>query len=330
MKLDTKLIIKETLKVIRGSTSQEKLNHKMDFNFNQVYRWESGTTKISWQEFASFCEYCDLDLFNNVKDLRFFSKMNNANDICALFNYFQTNSSLDDLATQMGFTRHKLSRWLKEDSNPYLEQVLQALNIYPGLVYAFISRIVDIEKSPTLYKLFENEYKRNNLSNKYPVVSFFLNLMHSNYYKSLPSIETGFFSKIFDITVEEESEILKTLEECKVITVQNNKYMMKEYDIFIFSEEPGVKKKRREFFFQNISESLRSQDFENSKNNSFRYMIFSSTKEKNERIKEVMSKAHNDINAILSEDTAGELLENVSIVASEFVTIVDTTKNNLS
>ncbi len=41
----------ETLKVLRGSQSQQTLSHKLGYTYNQFYRWESLRRHISWLEF---------------------------------------------------------------------------------------------------------------------------------------------------------------------------------------------------------------------------------------------------------------------------------------
>lgn len=122
-KVDLDRVIQQILKGLRGRMSQTGLSRALGFDFNQVHRWEKGAPQISWTDYLKFAEKCGIRVSEELR--REFSYQGSAWDLPCFLRYIMGRRDISSAANEAGLSRFSLSRWLHEESEPKLRDILQ-------------------------------------------------------------------------------------------------------------------------------------------------------------------------------------------------------------
>lgn len=123
MAADFKSMACEIVRSLRGNQSQMALSRALGFSFNQVHRWESGVTLISWSDYIRFARECKVDPTHQLRQtLRY---QGDAEDLPRLLLFITSSRDQSTVARLSGISRFSLSRWLNGSSDPKLRDVLR-------------------------------------------------------------------------------------------------------------------------------------------------------------------------------------------------------------
>jgi transcriptional regulator with XRE-family HTH domain len=320
-------LISELLKLMRGENTQQELNQQFGFNFNQIYRWESNVTKISWQEFVKLCQYCKKDLNRALTHISKNVLAANPLDLAKFFEGLMGNMTLIEFSEKINVPRKSLSKWIKGESEPPLEDMFAIFHHSIGGLFPFCQELVDAGNLNSI-KIEYQKYKiREHITLKYPVVSLILNYMHSSDYKGIKQVEKEHFRIIFSLG-EEESEIFDALEASGVIHRVEGKFEMRSYDIFRVTGKDEDVEKRYMYFFMLLANSLKKYGIRDEKN-LFTHMVYSTNKETKDKIHAVIRKAQSDISQLLNQPEASKGCQGVSLTLFGAIDVeLNPVKNN--
>jgi|GEM_PF-3467194 len=271
--LNFKALIKELLKRLRGERSQEVLNRKFGFTFNQIYRWESGVTKMSWNEFTQFCHYLDIPLekitTSLITGLPEEAPISSPNLIRQLLG----NMGIEKFATRYKLSRKAVSKWLSGDSTPNLEQVLFLFHNHAGQLVKWLDKLVGSEHLPSMKQTILRLRIREAVTYKYPEVSLILNYLQTKPFLTQTHYRPGALAKKFGLTVEQEEEIMQGLLQSGTIVPHKESFRVGRYDVFRINATPEQMALRYTRYLQLFQEALKRGELK-SPPNYFYHMVF--------------------------------------------------------
>lgn len=306
-----KELVSELLKLIRGENTQQEVNKHLGYNFNQMYRWESNVTKISWHEFVNLCNFCQCNIKLALKHISKNVLSQNPLDLERFFEGLIGNMTILDFSKKIKIPRKSLNKWIKGESEPPLEDMLGIFHHQIGGLLPFCQELVDASRLNSIKIEYERYKIREQITLKYPVVSLILNYMHSINYKELKQLSPDHFRIIFSLG-DEELEIFQALEASGVIEKRNSKYEMKSYDVFRVTGKDEDVERRYLYFLMLLGNSIRQKGILDERN-LFTHMVYSTNKETKDKVHSVIRKAQSEISKILNEPSASVGCQGVSL-----------------
>src|SRR5687768_17558011 len=129
-------VARELVRAVRGKRSQTAVNRKLGYGFNQVSRWETGRTTISWPAFVKLSAACKVDVAAAARDL--FSTSARAEEIVA---FFAADAKQTDIAKKLGVSRFTLRRWLASEAAPPLAAILSLVHRFSPNLLELVTRL---------------------------------------------------------------------------------------------------------------------------------------------------------------------------------------------
>jgi len=312
-------VIREFLKAIRGKHSQETLNKKFGFSFNQIYKWEKGATKISWPELVILCQFCHIPLtakmetlFIGLIDMKS-DKKEDSIESRNLIKFLMGNMTIDKFSKKYGLPRNSVSKWLSGQAHPTLEQMLFLFHYHAGQLIKFLDSTVGAKNIPSLKDIITKLQIRESITYKYPEVSLILNTMHTKAFKAKKEVSEGYFAKKFGLTIPEVNEIFNALLESDTIQAYNASYRMNKYDVFKINANVEQMSKRYIRYFQLIAKNLDRGELK-APQNFFSHIVFPSNLKQAQELKKVLKKMSNDFFLQISDETDIEDFDKLMIM----------------
>lgn len=240
MKTNFNKLEKELLRAIRGNRSQNQLNHKLGYNFNRIAKWESGAQKIPWSNFVDLCLTCRVGLPAALKRT-FLIKRHEIKNEQKVVKLIIGDSPLEDIAKNLKTSKYSISSLFTGKTSPKLNTILQLINSKSeGLLYAFISELVDTKDIASIKHLRDSFETEINFFSKNPIAMGITHAMLTNGYKNLKKHKIGFIASLLNISVKEEQFLIKKLEENQIIINKNGKYILNEESGLFFIDTEGA------------------------------------------------------------------------------------------
>ena len=184
--MEYKDLQKDLLVTIRGKHSQRKLSEKLGFEFNQVYRWESSRTLISWTDFVRFADISGPKLKRALEEA--YSYFEKPADFARLTRHFVGKRKLSDVASEIGVSRYSLSRWLRGTHEPTLIQVLKLMYVGSVDFFRFIELLTGTTQLPSIREQLESEQAHLSLYARFPWLSVLFSALDLDDYRKTPTM----------------------------------------------------------------------------------------------------------------------------------------------
>jgi len=221
-------VVRELLRSLRGKRSQLALSRRLGYSFNQVGKWESGHTKIRWDEFVRLSGLCksplDQALTNHYK------YKGTAANCDAIIKNLIGSERVSTIAKKTGFSRHSLAKWLKKSAFPTVPEMFRLLLLYRGgddhLVSFIGSLVSSIDELPSIAPEYRQRVKQIELSYQHPWLAAVKDCLSLQSYQRLEKHREGFVSRCLRISTAEEKMALDFLTEVGVLTFSKGKYQV--------------------------------------------------------------------------------------------------------
>lgn len=223
--LEFQRLAEEILITLRGEFSQRELSEKLGFTFNQVGKWESGATKIKWDDFFHLAEALRLPLEENFRRL-FYPVFEGEFTPPRAFERI-TQSTTAKLSLWPAAT---LRRWLKGESSPLFADVLRVLGSSPGVLFAWLETLVDCTKIPSLREDYVAFQARLELVTSDPTCVYINAALKVQGYKDSPTHDEMLLAEHAACTVEHLRETLRAMVQHGVIRIEHGKYLPCPFD----------------------------------------------------------------------------------------------------
>lgn len=222
MSLNYKKVSIELLTSVRGEVSRSALARRLATGIENITRWESGSRRISWADFADVCEVVGKDLISTLKAILTYT--GDVRDGCALARQLLGAARLTEVARDTGISRFTLMRWQQNKSEPSLAEILQIMHACQFIMLEFVAHLVDISTVPEAWQEYSRRRIRKEIYYQMPVAAAILCCLKLDDYKALPKHEEGFISRKIGISLEDEQVAIDKLLEVGKIVPRDGRY----------------------------------------------------------------------------------------------------------
>lgn len=205
----TALVRKELLVAIRGSRSQNQLNRRLGYSFNQLSRWENGHTRLPWSDFARLCALCGRSLSASLKEV--FGHAGDPSDPVPLLAKILGTARLASIAERTGYSRFALSRWKKGTLEPSFDNVLDLMRITQASHLDWLQQLVGANKLPCVAKEVKLLREQREIHFKYPYIAALIRCLELVEYNELPRHRPGFIARKIGVTLAQERVAIRAL-----------------------------------------------------------------------------------------------------------------------
>lgn len=299
------------LRSMRGKRSQAQISRQLGYSFNQVYRWESGRTGVSWCEFLDFAEVCRVDVRAKLNDcFRFDRDSRNTTD---LVNFLLGNARASVLAKQLQVSKFKLEKWRSGALVPRLEDVLMMVEYSSGLAVTLVEHFAG-KTMPAKYLQSGQTSGAKGLIATYPMCAMIDLLFLDQEYQKLPRHVDGYVARKVGITIAQEKKILQAMEAQGLLQWQNEKYVFPTENFRIHTRTPNFADHKNiiSYWLSRAMLILERQHVAGGFDDSvslMSYKVFRVSEEGFKKINERYREFYHEIGRLIREDEGGpELL----------------------
>ena len=295
---------KHVVKRIRGKYSQTQINNKLKFGYNQVSKWETGRTQMSWNDFINLCHACK-------KDISF--------ALAAFFGYKKSPTNHRELVEHLlengqkienkAISRFKIYRWLNKESSPsWINLFTLFYQLYPVRSFYFLQKlgIDDLDLLPA--QIINSNDPEGFL---FQHASFYFYL---DEYQKHTTHTPGFLAKKMNISLQEENDIIQGMLLVGTLEQQNGGKFYPKPASYVFDQGESCTCYCR--YLQNLGQQL-LQKFSKPlppKTQSNHFIIATSTSVF-EKIEHLIIEAHEKtIRLISEEDKKGTPIDGIRIL----------------
>jgi len=294
--MDTKALMKELLREIRGTRSQMGMSRRMGCTFNQSYRWESGRARMAWSDFAVYCRAGKVDLAKALtSSLRYSGP---AGDGTALVRHLVEGRALNEAAKTFGLSRFKLQRWVRGESAVHLEGVLRILDAVQALL-VFSEALVPLGRLRSLSALAEQRRVLSLLFSRYPAVGGSIEALDLRAYRRLARHKDAWLARRIGISDREEAEILELALKAGLIRWDGARYKKNKNNTSTRGH-PDAERAMREYWISRGMQLSREQKTMGP-HSFFGFLVFAMNEGQQRRLRESFIKFTNEMTTIIVE-----------------------------
>lgn len=214
-------LVKDVIRSLRGSLSQNVLNHKLQHEVNIVSRWETGQRKVGFEEFIQLCLCLNYPIEDAFLYFYKFKGSTSRQRIKIMMNLLHGFSS-KELAISLGVSVPTVNRWRRGEKFPDLAQVFMLMN-QRGHLADFIKYLIPLQNIPRLEEIYLNNGKAKVLFSKHPICSLIMLALETDDYKHRHDHPENYFSTHWGVSSKIEKMLLKKLLDLKLISWQGKK-----------------------------------------------------------------------------------------------------------
>ncbi len=288
------------LPIIRGTRSQLQLSNQLGYKQNQLHRWETSQRNMNWVSFVELCTLCDIDLKPVLSC--YFSYNGSLTDSQAFCKKLLANHPLIMFEKQTGINRNLLSKWLKGESVPTLDNVLRIMDKFHFLLIDFLSSILDISQVNELQEIKECHQMQREVFYNYPVSHGLISLIELKKVTTPEKVaELG--SKLFEVEKSDCEKALSGLIKVGIIHSENEELILKSDKIITSGDKIGDINLRK--FWLNIALKKMDDIGDFSTVNRYAYAVFSINENDDAKLREILLDCFNKIK-VLSANAGDE------------------------
>ncbi len=312
----------ELITYLRDEMPQRELSQSLGYSFNQVGKWESGHTRIKWENFCDLLEFREV----NVKDVLAqkvdvpLAQLDYRSDI---YRYIIEAYSLTEVIDP---EKRKLVKKLinsKNKSND-LATVLELLDLREHMLIFQLSNFFSCKGIPSLESRFNVYTSRLDAIAETPQIPIVRACLELTTYQELKKHDDEFIKIQSGLSLMEVIKCLAIMKDHREIKLVNGKYKIigPGYS-FSHSTNPKLRKFNQEIFHRVAASypvNLREWDMSQMRNvNRSAVFVLPLSKVASVEISELLRHTHGQIHEILKKDQQeykDEPKENVQLIAA--------------
>lgn len=312
----------ELITYLRDEIPQRELSQSLGYSFNQVGKWESGHTRIKWENFCDLLEFRGVD----VKEILAqkvdapLAKLNYRSDI---YRYIIEAYSLTEVIDPI---KRKLVRKLINSKNKTndLATVLELLDLREHMLIFQLSNFFSCKGIPSLETRFNFYTSRLDAIAETPQIPIVRACLELTSYQKLDKHDDEFIQVQSGLSLMDVVKCLAIMKEHQEIEFIDGKYKIigPGYS-FSHSSNPKLRKFNQEIFHrvaQSYPINLAEWDMGHVKNaNRSAVFVLPLSRTASVEISELLRHTHGQIHEILKKDQQeykNEPKENVQLIAA--------------
>lgn len=210
----------EVTRQLRGELSQREFSQKLGYTFNQVGKWESGTTQIKFSDFLKIVAAAGIPIEKKFNQYFYTFKgpFSEENCIPAILSILSLPEDEEHPATK------KIREWQKNRPRPDFWEILEILDLRPSHLVAWLSELIDCRKIERIQSRYEAYLSGVTTIQSYPVAALIVAALNLEAYQELDSHDDQFLAQHSACTAQEVREILNHLLSAGFIIFIGKKY----------------------------------------------------------------------------------------------------------
>jgi len=203
---------------LRGKRSQTAFCRRLGYKSNVAYLWESGRGFPTAAKALQAARQVGIDVDAGVR--RFYVMpppwldqvdIATGRGVAQLLSDLRGKTSIVDLARYSGKTRFAVSRWLKGEAEPRLNEFFQLVESASLRLVDLIETLVDPERLPSIRERWQSMSVARRLAYDAPWTQAVLRALELSEYQSLRRPPRGWIARRVGISVAEEQRCLELL-----------------------------------------------------------------------------------------------------------------------
>lgn len=235
-------IATEVIRALRGTYTQMHLSQRLGYTTNQVYRWESGSRSISWNDFVRLCEATQAPLSRAIKITGYTKK---PSDTLSLLKHLRAQKSISELSHSTKLSQHTLANWYGSKSTPHLSHFLLFFDKHLNMLTDILEFLVNLDELKTLHQIHKDTLKKKNSLHRHPELMSIYAALDLEEYKNMPCHQSGWISRITSIPQKKEKTFLKLMEKNNLIKLENGKYTLLKKSMSFNGSHQEIKKLKK-------------------------------------------------------------------------------------
>jgi transcriptional regulator with XRE-family HTH domain len=219
MDVDFTLLAIEIIRALRGKVSQRELSQLLGYSFNQVGKWENGSTQIKYVDFFRICLLLNVPLEHAFRQT--FSTLPSNFDLHSTL--VAIDKEINPLFLHDRKYQAKVKSWISNKTSPDFSEILKLIGQQSNILLAWLSHLLPMEKITLLKEHYKNFMSLAEILSD-PLVVYINAALHLHDYQKMTEHSDLYISKHAACTVEEVKETLKRLTAKRIITYKNHKY----------------------------------------------------------------------------------------------------------
>lgn len=314
-------LAREIVRVIRGKNTQRDLSRKLGYTFNQVGKWESGSTHISWNDFVRLAASEGHDIESHFRRIfwSFTGDSDGAFSSKAVINYFLTDHRF--IQRTLASSARTIRRLKAGESHLMLSDVQRLIASQPSLLMGWLEGFSNPSEIPEVQAFYDWHLKCLELVASNPLAVFVKAAIDLDIYKKLDRHSDEFVARHATCSIEEARSTLKQLLDLGCVDYDEIKYSS-DGDCFSFGSLANTRLKSLTKYstsltaqrYLTVPSGAPAQDWINPSVSSVRVRPMS--KEASSKVLELVEKFHRDVAEIVTKDDGEKT--NVQIMLMHF------------
>ncbi len=304
--VDYQKLAEEVIRLLRGVLTQRHVSERLGYTFNQVGKWESGFTRMKWDEFFRYAEELGVPMSGHFRYS--FWTFHNENELSVASTLRALENGLLSQSAACKSARKQIQKWLVAGTTPDLAEVLKLIGTRPAILFGWLSRFVDVRRLGSIQLLYEDFLRQRAVLMSNPLCAYVNAALQLEAYRDLVRHDERLLAEHSACSVREVRETLAILCSAGFAGFDGDKYVSLG-NSFNFSglRDPrirGFTKHATDLAAERYSLSPAAIDPERTRNasvSSVRVAALSNAASK--KIVELVSKFHNDVAEIIASDT---------------------------
>ncbi|MBY0413766.1 MAG: hypothetical protein K2Q18_06360 [Bdellovibrionales bacterium] len=300
----------DVIKYLRGTKSQEYMNQKLDFSFNQYAKWENGTKKVLWSDIVNIARIQKLNL-NKGFIKRFIvasagTEKSGPMIVQSFYNSF-FNGDIKEFAKYLGITVPRMRRILK-DTNTSFNIMLRLFIYRPMNLIYFLKECNIIQHFPYVDQDSKKLESFEQLEAKYPFASSVLYFTGTTAYKQSPAHCNKFVAKNLGLSLAQVELSMRELLAINLLSPKGLHYTLNERANELNTLSRAERLKVVHYWNYRASNYLQRKieapdDSAYSTKNIIGFRVYLTTKKVGDTIDELLMNTFHKVGQLLKEST---------------------------
>lgn len=235
-------LIQQVIQKIRSPKNQLQMSKDLGYSFNQVHKWESLQSKISWEKFCLLCETQSYDIKGLLGRVLSFTNLDfdhTSSQVVAkqFLNNYGLLQNVNNLHKIMGIHKQTVSRWLNNDHSLSLNSMLELFSCESAFFILFINSVNQMSPTQPASKYCSKmEKQAYSLFSTHPWSLGVLGYLELEELQNAPSEKQIEFLKTqLQLSQQTVEETLKLMIEAGLIQFNSATFSASEYSTFNFN-----------------------------------------------------------------------------------------------
>jgi len=220
-------IVSKLARILRKDKSQNYMNRKLGYQFNQYAKWENGSKTIQWEDLLKICSIQKIDIIKKLARRFPFKDGSGVHSGAHIINFFLRvffDNKVSHLSAYLQLKPDVVRRHINEKSTVSLNIILKLFLYRPIFYLYFFKDLGVLDEYGEIKENFEIISSLEQLEARYPFVSAVLYFTDTTLYKSQERHSSLLVAENTGLTLKQVDFSIEKLHALNLISFKQNKY----------------------------------------------------------------------------------------------------------